>query len=55
MPEQNQMVVDVGERGVCSPEDVLKTSSEEEDERRFQDVFKTNVCWDTSTVALPKQ
>ena len=28
-------------------EDVLKASSENEDERRLQDVFiKTNVCWD---------
>ena len=28
-------------------QDVLKTSSEDEDERRLQDVFiKTNVCWD---------
>ena len=27
-------------------QDVLKTSSEDEDERRLQDVFiKTNVCW----------
>ena len=29
-------------------EDVMKTSSEDEDERRLQDVFiKTNVCWET--------
>ena len=28
-------------------EDVLKTSSKDEDERRLQDVFiKINVCWD---------
>ena len=28
-------------------EDVFKTSSEDEDERRLQDVFiKTNICWD---------
>ena len=30
-----------------SLEDVFKRSSEDEDERRFQDVFiKTNVCWE---------
>ena len=30
---------------------VLKTSSEDEDERRLQDVFvKTNVCWDISGI-----
>ena len=29
-------------------EDVLKTSFEDEDERRLQDVFKTNVCWDST-------
>ena len=32
-------------------EDVLKTSSEDKDERRLQDVFiKTNVCWDVFIV-----
>ena len=31
-------------------EDVLKTSSEDEDQRRLQDVFiKTNVCWDMAS------
>ena len=27
-------------------EDVLKTTSEDEDQRRLEDVFKANVCWE---------
>ena len=31
----------------CLNKDVLKTSSEDEDKRRLQDVFiKTDICWD---------